>query len=180
MGKKASPIELSDRVSKLLNQLLSKHQISKQLYERIYIVVRSASDQMNKDIAQELGSGIRRVALWRKRWYDRTKGIDITSDENGNPLSDKKVVERIYDLLSDCPRSGSPPRITEEEIVRLQALACESPEDYGHPFTVWTHKELSKQATKLGIQVSPSRYGVLLKKRITSPQISILDVSQGR
>ena len=74
---------------------------------------------MNKDIAQELGSGIRRVALWRKRWYDRTKGIDITLDENGDPLSDKKVLERIYDVLSDSPRSGSPPRITEQEIIRL-------------------------------------------------------------
>lgn len=164
MGKKASPIELSDRVSKLLNQSLSKHQISKQIYERIYIVVRSAADQMNKDIAKELGSGIRKVALWRKRWYDRTQSIDITLDENGEPVSDKKVVERIYDLLSDSPRSGSPPRITEQEIVRLQALACENPEDYGHPFTVWTHRELSKQAEKLGIKISPSRYGVLLKK----------------
>lgn len=164
MGKKASPIALNDRVSKLLNQLLSKHQISKQTYERIYIVVRSAADQMNKDIAQELGSGIRKVALWRKRWYDKTKGIDITLDQNGDPLSDKKVVARIYDLLSDSPRSGSPARITAEEIIRLQALACESPEDYGHPFTVWTHKELSKQAQKLGIKISPSRYGVLLKK----------------
>ena len=164
MGKKASPIELSDRVSKLLNQSLSKHQISKQLYERIYIVVRSAADQMNKDIAKELGSGIRKVALWCKRWYDRTQSIDITLDQNGEPLSDNKVVERIYDLLSDLPRSGSPPRITEQEIVRLQALACENPEDYGHTFTVWTHQELSKQAEKLGIKISPSRYGVLLKK----------------
>ena len=180
MGKKAASITLSDRVSKLLNQLLSKHQISKQVYERIYIVVRSASDQMNKDIAKELGSGIRRVALWRKRWYDRTKGIDITLDENGNPLSDKKVVKRIYDVLSDSPRSGSPARITEEEIIRLQALACENPADYGHPFTVWTHKELSKQAGKLGIKISPSRYGVLLKKRITSAQIRLLDVPQYR
>ena len=100
---------------------------------------------MNKDIAEELGSGIRKVALWRKRWYDRTKGIDITLDENGESLSDKKVVKRIYDLLSDSPRSGSPARITEEEIIRLQTLACENLADYGHPFTVWTHKELSKQ-----------------------------------
>lgn len=168
MGRKAAPIELSDRVSKLLNQSLSKYQITKQLYERIYIVVHSASGQMNKDIAQELGCGVKKVSLWRRRWHDRTQGVDITLDEKGDTLSDKKVQERVYDLLSDSLRSGSPPRITEEEIVRLQALACEKPEDYGHAFTVWTHQELSKQAEKLGIKISPSRYGVILKKRVTS------------
>lgn len=164
MGRKALPIELSDRVEQLLKESLSKRQISKHLYERIYIVVRSSEGQMSKDIAKELGCDGRKVSLWRRRWHDSTQGIDITVAEQGDSLSDKKVMERVYDLLSDAPRSGSPPRITVEEIVRLQALACENPEDYGHPFTVWTHNDLSKQAEKLGIKVSPSRYGVILKK----------------
>lgn len=164
MGRKAKAIELSDRVSQLLKESLSKRQISKHIYERIYIVVRSSARQMSKDIAKELGCDGRKVSLWRTRWHHRTKGIDITLDENGERLSDKKVMERVHELLSDAPRSGSPARITEQEKIRLQALACENPEDYGHPFTVWTHKELSKQAEKLGIKISPSRYGVILKK----------------
>ncbi|NOY96712.1 MAG: hypothetical protein GXO81_10150 [Chlorobi bacterium] len=48
------------------------------------------------------------------------------------------------------------------------ALACEPPQDHGLPFTVWTHKELAAQAKKMGIDISSSYYGILLKKRITA------------
>ena len=72
-------------------------------------------------------------------------------------------------VLSDAPRSGVPRKFTDSQIVRLQALACERPENYGLPFTAWTHVELAKQEKKIGIDISPSRFGVILKKRFTAP-----------
>ena len=75
---------------------------------------------------------------------------------------------KIKEILTDLPRSGSSSRITNSEKDRLIALACESPQNHGLPFTVWTHKELSAQAKKMGINISSSYYGILLKKRITT------------
>ncbi len=168
MGRKAQKIELSDRLHSLMEREILKHQLERHFYERILIILKSAEGHANKDIANELGCDCRKVSSWRNRWYERMVKFDIVVDENGEAVSDKVVIDKIKALLSDNPRSGCHPRITENELIRLQALACESPEDYGLPFTVWTHQELSKQAKKLGIEISPSRYGVLLKKQFTS------------
>jgi len=46
----------------------------------------------------------------------------------------------------------------------LQALACEIPQKYDLPVTVWTHELLSAQAKKKGITISPAHYGRILKK----------------
>ena len=120
---------------------LSKRQIEKHIYERIFIILKSAEGYLNKDISEELGCDKRQVGIWRKRRHIRTEELDITIDADGKTVSDSVIVEMIQGLLSDNPRSGCPARITEEELVRLQALACERPADYNLPFTVWTHQQ---------------------------------------
>ena len=77
-------------------------------------------------------------------------------------------MDKIKDVLSDNPRSGSPQRITDTERLRIQTLACESPKDYGLPFTNWTHQSLSDVCKSLSIEVSRSQVGVILKKRLTA------------
>ena len=169
MGRKAVEINLTVRLRDILESMLSMRQLEKHFHDRVLIIVRSAQGMLNKAIAIELGCNPRKVGIWRNRWSERTKTLCLTSDENGKALSDQLVIVKIKELLSDEPRSGSPGKITEEIWLRLQTLACQSPKDYGLPFTVWTHQELSVQAKRMGISISPSRYGVLLKKRITAP-----------
>lgn len=164
MGRKAVEINLTDRLVGIMESMLSKRKLEKHFYDRILIIVRSAQGMQNKSIAIELGCDPRKVGIWRNRWSEGTKTLCLTSDENGKELSDSLVEANIKELLSDKPRSGSPGKITEEVWMRLQSLACQSPKDYELPFTVWTHQELSTQAKRMGISISPSRYGVLLKK----------------
>ncbi|TAJ11266.1 hypothetical protein DMA11_17630 [Marinilabiliaceae bacterium JC017] len=101
--------------------------------------------------------------MWRNRWIESTENFDITLDQDGSLLSDRNIIEIINILLSDRSGSGCPSGFTEEDLMLLQLLACEDPQKYNLPFTNWTHKELSKQATKIGINISPSWYGILLK-----------------
>jgi transposase len=85
--------------------------------------------------------------------------------------SESYLLRGVKSVLSDAPRSGSSCKISIEEKIRLQALACQSPADFGFTFSTWTHVELSKQAEKMGIKISSSHYGRILKKRFTAPQV---------
>jgi len=95
--------------------------------------------------------------------------IEFEAGYDKKPVTNKSLLIEIKKILSDEIRTGAPPRLTTTEITRLQSLACESPEQYGLPFSVWTHKELSKQAKNKGLIISPAHYGRILKKRVTSP-----------
>jgi hypothetical protein len=168
MGRLAVKIELSEKILFLLKQESNKRKLEKHFHDRFRIIILCSEGIQNKDIVLQLSYDCRTVGIWRNRWYDRTKDKDITLDAEGKELSDIAIISRIKEILSDNYRSGCPPRITEQMWSRLQALACDKPENYGLPFTTWTHEELSKQAKRLGIDICPSHYGVLLKKRITS------------
>ncbi len=169
MGRNAQPIILSDYIYSLLSLEIKKRSIERFFFERVKIILLSSLGMQNVNIAKELGFDGRKISLWRNRWYHRTNGIDLSLGDDGQLLSDKHIIKRIKELLSDNFRCGCPTKITQEDWGRLQALACENPEKYGLPFSTWTHKELSKQAKKLGIEISPSRYGVLLKKTTYNP-----------
>lgn len=168
MGMNRQRIVLDKSLRAVMNKETNKRNLEKHYHERLLIILKSASGISNTDISRELSCDYRTVSLWCKRWYDRLNENDITIDENGEKLPDRVLIDRIKDILSDKPRSGCPSRLTEEELIRLQALACESPEDHGLPFSVWTHKTLSEQAKKHGIIISPTHYGIILKKRFTS------------
>jgi len=53
----------------------------------------------------------------------------------------------------------------------MMALACELPEDHGHPITHWTYRELANEIVKQGIveQLSTSHLFDFLKKRNFNP-----------
>ena len=166
MTRKAVQIECSPRIKGLIAKELNRHQIATHYSKRMSIVYHCLSGKTNQEVSKEVGCLSKTVSKWRRRWRENQE-ILKEIEQGHEPLRDKELMKRIKEILSDKARPGSPPRISGTAIARLQALACEKPESYGLPFTNWTHEELSKQAKKIGIEVSPAHYGRLLKKRIT-------------
>lgn len=165
MGNEAKKISLSTRVYDLITQEINRKQLERHYYERMQIILKSNEGFKNKEIASILGFDVKTIARWRNRWdFSLEESIAFEQGENGKGISDRELLKKIKSLLTDMPRPGHPPKLTVSDIVRLQALACEPPEDYGLPFSVWTHKELSKQAKSMGIDISSSWLGVILKK----------------
>jgi len=133
------------------------------------IVYQSSLGKENQDISKEMKCSPVTVRKWRKRWKIFESVIKQIEKELDNKTANKvDLLYKIKEILTDFPRSGSSSRITNSEKDRLIALACELPQNYGLPFTVWTHTELAAQAKKMGTTISPSYYGILLKKRATS------------
>ena len=171
MSRVALPIEILPRSKAVLKSELNKRQLPGHFKLRMQIILASESKN-NKDIAIELQCGLETVRRWRKRWYENQNELEVLEDGHAEepPATARKLLEKIRAILSDSKRSGAPCIIVESEVDRLVALACEPPEKYGYPVTHWTHELLSKQAIKMGIQVSASHAGKLIKKRFASPQ----------
>lgn len=132
-----------------LERLERGHTTAQHIAKRARIILMANEDGLsNQEIATRLGTTKGKVTKWTQRWIERAH-------------------EPIADRLSDLPRPGAPDTITAEQWCRILALACESPQDYGHPITHWSSRELAAEAIKQGIvgTLSEGHLRKMLKKR---------------
>jgi transposase len=149
---KAQVVKLSDIERAGLEKLIKRHQVGQQIALRARIILAAADAQKNTEIAQAYRVTLDTVRLWRNRWV---KLQDISLED----LS-------IEDRLADAPRPGTPARITADQRCRIEALACEKPEESGRPITHWTAREIADELKKRNIveTISPRHAARLLKR----------------
>jgi len=135
-----------------LEKLIKRHQVGQQIALRAKIVLAAARGLKNKEIAQTYEVTLDTVRLWRNRWV---KLQDISLED----LS-------LEDRLADAPRPGAPAKITADQRCRIEALACEKPEESGRPITHWTAREIADELKKRKIvaNISPRHAARLLKR----------------
>jgi putative transposase len=150
---KAQVIKLSEKEQQELEKLVSKHQTGQQMALRARIILAASSGQTNTAIAQKYEVKHDTVKLWRNRWV---KLQDIS-------LDDLSVEQR----LSDAPRPGAPAKITADQRCKIEALACEKPENSGRPISQWTAREIADEVMKRKIveKISGRHAARLLKIR---------------
>jgi putative transposase len=146
---------LTDEERRELEALARRHKTGQQMAGRARIVLRAADGLNNSEIARELALEPDTVRLWRRRWLS----------VSGVALEDFDVADR----LSDAPRSGTPSRITPEQVARIVALACEAPSESGRPVSQWSTTELAAEVMRRGIvdTISPRHAARLLKRGIS-------------
>lgn len=149
---KAQVVKLSEIERQGLEKLIKRHQIGQQMALRVRIVLAAAHGETNEGIAQENKVSSETVRLWRNRWI---KLQDISLDD----LS-------LEDRLQDAPRPGAPAQITADQRCRIEALACEKPEESERPITHWSAREIAEEVMKRKIveSISPRHAARLLKR----------------
>jgi len=149
---KAQTVILSDQERQVLEKLVKQHRTSQQIALRARIVLASAEGKPSSQIAKENRVTHDTVRLWRNRW------VTLQSI----PLDDLGAVDR----LQDGPRPGAPSRITADQRCRIEALACEKPEESGRPITHWTAREIADELKKRKIveKISPRHAARLFKR----------------
>jgi putative transposase len=154
-GPRPPSVDLTDEERRELEGVVRRHRTGQQLADRARIVLRAADGLNNSEIARELALEPDTVRLWRQRWL----GV------GGVALAELPVAAR----LADAPRSGTPARITPEQVCRIMALACEAPRESGRPISQWSTTELAAEIMRRGIveTISP-RHAARLLKRGTS------------
>ena len=149
---RAQVVVLSDVERQGLEKLTKRHQVGQQIALRARIVLAAADGLKNKDIVKKYKVTADTVRLWRQRWV---KLQDIA-------LDDLSIEER----LQDAPRPGAPAKLTADQRCRIEALACEKPEDSARPITHWSAREIAEEVIKRQIvaEISPRHAARLLKR----------------
>jgi hypothetical protein len=163
MGRRATPVEISERQQDILQRLSQASTTGQDLAIRARIVLMSAAEMRTRDQAMAVRVHPERVSRWRVRWASVQNRIFAAEQEDA---SDKDLRALIIRELSDRPRPGGPTTFSPEQVTDIIALACESPSDSGLPVTHWTPPELAREAVKRGIvqSISPRQVDRFLKR----------------
>jgi len=155
-GPELAAIELTGEERLGLETLVRRHTAGQQVVLRGRIILAAADGVNQSTIAARLGTTINTVRYWRRRWL----GLRHV------PVEELDAEER----LADAPRSGTPARITSEQVARIVALACEAPGDSGRPISQWSTTELAEEIKRRGIveTISPRHAARLLKRGTSS------------
>ena len=154
-GPKLPPVEVTAEERAALERMVRRHTTGQQVAERARIVLLLADGLNTSEAARAGGVHIDTVRKWRRRWCAVW----------AVPVAEVSVTAR----LADGPRTGTPARITPEQVCRIMALACEAPEASGRPMSQWSTTELAAEIMQRGIvDTISARHAARLLKRGTS------------
>ena len=174
MKKKTDKVKLTKQERILLEKQVNRHSLKKRLYHRIKIILLAHSNEKVAEISRQLQVSLPTVHRWIDYWiYDYSMIKEARKGLDGKGITGNKLTDLMLSILEDGERSGAPARITTNEKIQIQTLACSDPLETGFPITHWTHVELSKAIVEQQIvaRISPSQVGRILKKRLTAPQV---------
>ena len=157
MRRAKYPVNLTDDEKTQLIKISKKRTEALRTVFRAKMILMANNGISYQEIAKEFKVTNNVITNCTARWHHR---------------SNEPVLTRLQDL----PRSGKPSKITEEQICKIIALACEQPKNDGYPMTHWTHRELARAVVKQGIvpHISFTHLGRLLKKRFKTSSKPIL------
>ncbi|NMF61876.1 helix-turn-helix domain-containing protein (plasmid) [Brasilonema octagenarum UFV-E1] len=156
-GLAPKQLNLSDGDRSELQELVNRHNTGQQIVLRAKIILLASEGKNNGEIARTLNISLDMARLWRNRWFK---------------TSDKKLP--TFERLRDSERIGAPVKFSMEQVIKLFALACSKPEDYGRPISHWTPRELADEIIKQGIieSISVRHVGRLLEEAELKPHQS--------
>jgi transposase len=165
----AAKVRVSERQWAVLQELSRSRTVAKGIVQRALILVRGVQGLLNEQIAVEVGLNRQQVGVWRQRWRDAWDSLCVWECTEPHRLR-----EAILEVLADAPRSGSPGKVTAEQVAQILAVACESPKLSGRPITRWTHRELRDEVIKRKIvaSISVAQVGRYLQQAALQPHRS--------
>jgi len=163
-GPQPTSITLTTTQHTLLTRLARRHTSSQRLVRRLEIILAAAEGGNNEQVARRLSLATKTVRIWRDRWLTAAPRLQALEAEEDSSTTD--LLTEIEAVLTDAPRSGTPPTFSAEQLCQIIALACEPPVDCNRPVTHWTPPELAAEAAKRGIvtSISPRSVGRVLKR----------------
>lgn len=153
----------SEKQLQILKSLANASLTPKAISLRAKILLLYSEGYSLLDICEKLGVSYTPVYKWRKRWLIARDSLNKIQESQSNYVL-KKSIEKS---LKDSSRSGAPPQFTGEQVTKIIALACSSPQLYNIPVSHWSCRLLAEQAKKLKIveSISFKQISVFLKSR---------------
>ncbi len=167
----ADALVVSQRQRALLEAMVRRAKAAQRLVRRARVVLALGAGMSPAQVAREQGVSLPTVYKWRDRW--REQGRHLAEAEAAEPV-DRRLGALLEQVLLDRYRSGRRDTFTAEQVVKIVALACESPKDSGRSITQWSSKELAAELKKRRIVKSISRSTVsrVLRELNLKPHLS--------
>lgn len=148
----------------ILEKACRSKKTEQRIVERSRVILNYSLSGNKSELSRTLQSPRTFISRWVKRWRDKAGERKVLLQElQQGIISVGKYEKNLLGLLADEQRSGARLTFSAHQRQQLMAMACESPTDFGLPFTHWTHQLLSEQAKKTGIDISPRHLGRILK-----------------
>lgn len=152
MSGSAARVTLTEKQLAILKQIANAKTAAMRIVQRATIILLAFDGMSNQDIAAQVGLHREQVGLWRRRWRDSFDAL-VAIECRETHAAFTRAIEQT---LSDAPRSGSPGAFSAEQVAKILAVACESPELSGRPIDQWTARELADEVIKRDIVPSIS------------------------
>jgi putative transposase len=157
----AAKVIITERQQEALQSMVWSRSCPQGLAHRAEIILLAFEGLKNEVIAERLGCERHGVGIWRRRWqkaFDHLVRVECLEKSSALP-------DAIAEVLGDLPRAGCGGTFTAEQIARIIAVACETPEKSGRPVSHWTPRELADEVMKRGIvpSISVRHVGRFLK-----------------
>lgn len=165
MAKRAAEIKVTNNEQKVLEDLVASKKIERRCHQRAEMILLASMGKRICEIIDKIGVKRDTVMHWCEKWKSNRDKLDMLSLEYMDKELPKKLIEFVKIILSDESRPGAPATFTSEQICRIVALGCESPELNGYPVTHWSNKLLAEEAIRKGIvaSISQTQVGRFLK-----------------
>jgi putative transposase len=152
---------ISKKQKQVLNSLVKASYTPKAMVIRAQIILLKADGKPPSTILKELKISYPPIYKWQERWLKAKPMLDQIEREKSK-LELKKAIENV---LMDAFRSGAPTTFSEEQVLKIIALACTSPAEEQLPVSHWSCRLLAKYAQKKGIvdSISYKQINVFLK-----------------
>ena len=171
-----SGIHLTKQQKEILIEITKNRTARKDHSIRSQMILLSAKGYSDLKVGRTLGISHFTVGKWCRRWEEQHSTLLELENQQDSKLLD--YTRYIKSLLSDAPRSGAPPKFTEEQICQILATACEKPEASDLPLSHWSLSSLAEELVRRDIvtSISTSQLSNFLKSgEITAPQSRGMD-----
>lgn len=151
-----TPIPVLHHLVRSVLSVFTRSYTEKQcLCQRAKIILLAEEGANNVKIAETLRIHKNCVGKWRSRFLRANEHLTRIANESSSDLKDA-----VTEILSDDPRPGTPCKFSKEQILKIQLLACQDPEDHGFHRSRWSLSTLCLAAIKNKIVDSISVGGV--------------------
>lgn len=151
----------------ILEELIKSSTMPYGIVQRAKIILHKLQNDSTSYILKHLQVSWKTVQKWVTRWTNYEPEFRKQKDRT---LLKNLIIKR----LADAPRSGKPPKFTQEQIVKITSLACTLPESQGIPRSHWSTRSLALQAKKMEIvpKISHESVANFLRKADLKPHRS--------
>ena len=172
MAKRTAELKVTSDEQKVLEELVASKKIERRYHQRAEMILLASKGKRIHNIIDKMGVKRDTVMHWCGKWKSNRDKLDMLSWEYTDKGLAKKLFEFVRIILSDESRPGTPATFTSEQVCRIVALGCESPELNGYPVSHWSNKLLAEEVIRKGIvpSISQTQIGRFLKSgRFATP-----------